>query len=325
MKTFDIHRAHLKTRLALAASLLMLGAQPSLAEKAVDHGGHRMPAAGNAVMADTGKSAQESATPVAAPMVSTDHDSMNMQGGAAPADARDPHEYSGGYTLDSGKYALAGPRQLRLADEHGFGTLLFDRLERVGSRDTASTAFDVQAWVGRDYDRFVVKIEGDYSSGRFDELRTELLWGHAIASYWDSQLGLRHDTGEGPDRTWLAVGVQGLAPYWFELDAAAYLGERGRTALRVEVEYELPITQQWVLQPRGEINLYGKKDEANGLGSGLTDATVGLRLRYEVSRRFAPYIGVEWHNKFGRTADLARAENEPTRETRWVAGLRFWF
>jgi copper resistance protein B len=324
MNTSNSQGKHMNTLSILAASVLVLGAAPTLAIAAGAQGQHVMEAAG--AKPESGASPmKQAAAPAAMPMGAMDHGDMNMQGGSAPADARDPHAYSGGYTLDSGKYALAGPRQLRLADEHSFGTLLVDRLERVDTRDATSTAFDAQAWFGRDYDRLVVKAEGDYANGRLEEARTELLWGHAIASYWDAQLGLRYDTGEGPDRSWLAFGIQGLAPYWFELDATAYVGNEGRSALRVEAEYELPITQRLVLQPRGEINVYGKKDEANGMGSGLTDATFGLRLRYEVSRQFAPYIGVEWNNKFGQTADLARAEGASTRETRWVAGLRFWF
>lgn len=309
----------MKTRPILAASLLTLGTLSSSAMAAGDHGSHAMPATG---AAPKGSMSMPS---TASPMGEMDHGEMNMQGGPAPADARDPHAYAGGYTLDEGKYALAGPRQLRLGDEHSFGTVLFDRLERGDTRDATATTYDAQAWFGRDYDRLVIKAEGDYANGRLDEARTEVLWGRAIASNWDAQLGLRHDIGEGPSRTWLAAGVQGLAPYWFELDATAYLGSEGRTALRVEAEYDLLITQRLILQPRGEINLYGKPDKANGLGSGLTDASAGLRLRYEISRQFAPYIGVEWSNKFGQTADLARAEGEATRETRWVAGLRFWF
>jgi copper resistance protein B len=254
-----------------------------------------------------------------------DHGEMNMQGGSAPPDARDPHAYSGGYTLGSGKYALPGPRQLRLADEHNFGSLLVDRLERVDTRDGNATAYEAQAWFGRNYDRLVVKAEGDYGQGKLQEARTELLWGHAIATFWDTQLGVRYDSGVGPDRSWLAFGVQGLAPYWFEVDAAAYVGDKGRTAFRLGAEYELLLTQKLVLQPRLEINAYGKSDEALGIGSGLSDGVAGLRLRYEFTRQFAPYVGVERAGKFGKTADLARAAGEKTDETRWVAGVRFWF
>lgn len=254
-----------------------------------------------------------------------EHSEMNMQGGSAPADARDPHIYSGGYTLESGPYARPGPRALRMADEHNFGALLVDRLERGYANHGNSTMYDAQAWFGRDYDRLIVKAEGDVASGKLQEARTELLWGHAIAPFWDTQLGARYDSGTGPDRSWLAFGVQGLVPYWFEVDAAAYVGDQGRTALRLGAEYELLLTQRLVLQPRIELNAYGKSDEARHIGSGLSEAQTGIRLRYEFTRQFAPYIGIERTSKFGQTADLARAEGEKTGVTRWVAGVRFWF
>lgn len=254
-----------------------------------------------------------------------DHGDMNMQGGSAPQGARDPHADSGGYTLESGPYVLPGPRQLRMADEDRFGALLVDRLERGYASDGNATAYDVQAWFGRDFDRLVIKAEGDIARGKLQEARTELLWGHAVATFWDTQLGARYDSGVGPDRGWLAFGVQGLAPYWFEVDAAAYVGNNGRTALRLGAEYELLLTQKLILQPRVEINWYGKRDEARDIGSGLADGAAGLRLRYEFTRQFAPYVGVERAGKFGQTADLARAADEITNETRWVAGARFWF
>lgn len=258
-------------------------------------------------------------------MPGMDHGEMNMQGGSAPPDARDPHAYAGGYTLESGPYALPGPRALRLSDEHNFGALVIDRLERSHTRDGNGTSYDVQAWFGRDYDRLVVKAEGDVSKGKLQEARTELLWGHAIATFWDTQLGMRYDSGVGPDRGWLAFGVQGIAPYWFEVDAAAYVGNQGRTALRLGAEYELLLTQKLVLQPRVEVNWYGRRDKARDTGAGLSEGVAGLRLRYEFTREFAPYVGVERVAKFGETADLARAAGERTDETRWVAGVRFWF
>ena len=172
----------------------------------------------------------------------------------------------------------------------------------------------------------MLKAEGDIANGGVAESQTELLWGHAIATFWDTQVGLRVDTTDaGEDRQWLAFGVQGLAPYWFEVDVAGYLGDGGRTALALELEYELLFTQRLILQPRAEFTLYGKNDEVNGIGRGLADAALGLRLRYEFSRQFAPYIGIERTGKFGRTADYAEALNEPTSVTSYVAGLRFWF
>ncbi|MAD65542.1 MAG: copper resistance protein CopB [Porticoccus sp.] len=253
-----------------------------------------------------------------------DHDEMQMQGGSAPADARDPHAYSDGYTLTEGPYAQPGPRQLKLADEHAFWSILGDRLEY--QEDSDSTVYDVQAWYGTTYDRFVIKAEGDIADGTLEESSTDLLWGHALNAYFDTQLGVRLDQyNEGKDRQWLAFGVQGLAPYWFELDVTAYVGDDGRTALSAEAEYELLLTQKLILQPRAELNLYGKDDAENGLGSGLSDLAVGLRLRYEFSRQFAPYIGVEWTDTYGDTADYRRAAGEDTSDTQFVAGLRFWF
>ena len=196
-----------------------------------------------------------------------DDGEMKMQGGKAPADARDPHAYSDGYTLTEGPYAQPGPRQLKLADEHAFWSVLGDRLEY--QEDSDSTVYDIQAWYGTTYNRFVIKAEGDIADGTLEESSTDLLWGHALNAYFDTQLGVRLDQyDEGKDRQWLAIGMQGLAPYWFELDVTAYVGDDGRTALSAEAEYELLLTQRLILQPRAELNLYGKDDLDNRLGSG---------------------------------------------------------
>ena len=264
-------------------------------------------------------------------------DHSSMQGGSPPpevvtapsmahdprldpiGDARDPHAYSDGLTF--------GPdRQLRMMDEESHFALMMDRLESVRTRDETTGAYEFMVRYGRDYDRAVLKAEGEVRGRQTRGRAHRTLWSHAVAAYWDAQLGVRHDSGEErPDRNWLAFGVQGLAPYWFEIDATAYLGEDGRSALRLEAEYELLLTQKLVLQPRLEANFYGKRDEALGLGSGLSDAVAGIRLRYEIRREFAPYVGIEYAEKFGTTADLAEAAGEDSNETRWVAGLRFWF
>jgi copper resistance protein B len=253
-----------------------------------------------------------------------DHGEMQMQGGSAPEDARDPHAYSDGYTLTEGPYAQQGPRQLKLADEHAFLSVLGDRLEY--SEDSGDTTFDLLARYGTTYDSLVVKAEGDTKGSQLEESQTDLLWSHAISVFFDTQLGVRLDQyKEGSDRQWLAAGIQGLAPYWFELDATAYLGDDGRTALTFEAEYELLLTQKLVLQPRAELNLYGKDDPSNGLGSGLSDLSIGLRLRYEISRQFAPYVGVEWSDAYGGTADYRQAAGQDINDSQLVAGLRFWF
>lgn len=242
----------------------------------------------------------------------------SMQGGAAPADARDPHAYSDDYDFGP----IAPPV---MADQAYMGGILVNRLERVRTSDNAFTMYDLMAKFGKDYDKLVLKAEGEASGGKLRDARTELLWGHAVASFWDMQLGIRHDGGVGANRGWLAFGVQGLAPYWFDIEATAYAGDNGRSALRLGAEYELLFTQKFILQPRAEINLYGKSDPARDIGSGLSDVQAGLRLRYEFTRQFAPYIGLEWANKYAGTADLVRLSGEPTHQSRMVAGLRFWF
>lgn len=253
-----------------------------------------------------------------------DHGNMQMQGGSAPADARDPHAYSGGYTLEDGPYALPGPRQLKLADEHLFWAVLGDRLEY--DTDSETGEFDLQGWYGSTYNRLALKLEGEVDDGDLTESQLDAQWTHAISAYFDTELGLRFDHyDEGSDRQWLGIGLQGLAPNWFELDVTAYVGNNGRTALSVEAEYELLLTQKLVLQPRAEFAVYGKDDEDNGIGNGLSDGSLGLRLRYEFTRRFAPYIGIERREKFGDTAELARAEGEPDGETHYLLGLHFWF
>ncbi|MDR3002949.1 MAG: copper resistance protein B [Acidovorax sp.] len=280
------------------------------------HAGHGSP------QADAASASAPAPTPAAA----VDHGQMQMQGGSAPADARDPHAYSNGLKLGQGDYAVPGVPRLALADEHRFASLRGESLERGFARKgDDSTSYSLQGWYGTTYDRLVVKAEGSWAQSKLQESRTELLWGHALDAYWDTQLGVRMDTGEGPNRQWLAFGVQGLAPYWFELDATAYLGSGGRTALRLEASYELLLTQRLILEPKVELHFYGKDDPARHMGSGLAEGSAGLRLRYEFSRQFAPYIGIERAGSFGKTADYVRAGGGQARQTRAVAGLRFWF
>jgi len=249
---------------------------------------------------------------------------MQPQGGDAPKDARDPHAYSAGTTLTEGPYALEGNERLTLADEHPFYALLGDRLEY--NEQANAGVFDLQAWYGTTFDRLVIKTEGDFSEGSLEENQTDILWGHAVSAYWDTQAGVRLDYNkEGENRQWLAFGLQGLAPYWFELDMTAYVGERGSTAFTLEAEYELLLTQKLIIQPRAEITLYGKNDKQNELGSGLSSSAIGFRVRYEFTRQFAPYIGVEWSNKFGNTADYATSSGQSSNNTAFVAGIKFWF
>lgn len=248
----------------------------------------------------------------------TAHGSASMQGGAPPADARDPAAYAEGY----GFGPLPPPV---MADKEYFNALIVDRLESLSTGSKTFMTYDLQYWWGQTFNRALIRAEGDIDDGAFQNARTELLWAHAADPNWDTHLGIRYDKGFGPDRGWFAVGVQGVAPYWIYVEATAYVGEQGRTAFRLETEYDVLLTQKLVLQPRIEANFYGKKDPARALGHGLSDLSVGLRLRYEVWRELAPYIGIEWAGRFGDTADYLRSSGNRTDEVRAVAGIQFWY
>ena len=185
--------------------------------------------------------------------------------------------------------------------------------------------WDNQGWIGQDVNRFWFRTEGESESGDLAAAEAHALYGRAIARWWDLVVGLRQDIKPGPARTWAAVGIQGLAPYWFEVEATAYVGEGGRTHLKVETEYDLLLTNRLVLQPLVEADIFGRSDEARGIGAGLSSMEAGLRLRYEVRREFAPYLGVTWNRKFFGTADLAEAAGEDTGGARLALGVRVWF
>lgn len=241
-----------------------------------------------------------------------------MQGGSPPPDARDADAHADGV----GKGPLPG---LDMADDDNFGQVLVNELEYVRGSGQHGQSLDAEAWYGGDLNKIWLKAEGKRSDGKLEELRTEALWDRNFATYWSSQLGVRHDTGGGPSRNWLAVGVQGLAPYWFETEAALYFGRSGAVAARGEARYDLRLTQRLRLEPKLEANLYSKADPARGIGAGLSDLQFGLRLRYEIRRQFAPYVGFTWDRKFGGTADFARAAGEPVSVRQVVAGVRMWF
>lgn len=241
-----------------------------------------------------------------------------MQGGSAPADARDPDAYAEGT-----RHANLPGNEMN--DEARFGRILLDKLEYAKGDGENAQSIDLEAWYGNDWDKLWVKADGERSGGRLQSLRKEALWDHAIAPFWSSQIGLRHDTGGGHARTWAAFGVRGLAPYWFDTTATAYLGSSGALAARINVRYELLFTQRLILDPEFEANLYSKHDPARGVGSGLSDLSLALRLRYEIRRQFAPYIGATWARSVGETADLAKARGERTSTAQVVAGVRIWF
>ena len=298
-------------RLPIRASLALalLFAMPAMAQ---DHSGHAAPAAQ--------EHAQHQAKPE--PAEPMDHAAMGHTM-AAPDDA--PRTPIPEVTDADRAAAFAHVSHHDMQDNSVHHYLQFNRLEGFDSDEGSGLAWEVQSWIGTDLDRLWLRSDGERAGGRTEEADLELLYGRAIARWWDAVVGIRHDFKPGDSRDFLAVGVMGLAPYKFEVAATAYLGEGGQTAARIEVEYETLLTNRLVLQPLVEFNLHGKDDPARGIGSGLSTAEAGLRLRYEFTREFAPYIGIERTHRFGNTAGYARAVGEPVAETRWVAGNRFWF
>jgi len=214
---------------------------------------------------------------------------------------------------------------MQMDDTARTAKVLFDQLEWRNTAEGNAAVWDAEGWYGGDYDKVWLRSEGDRVGGTTQNARADLLWDHAFARWWSVQAGGRQDFGRGPSRTWVAVGVQGLAPYWFDTETTFYVGEQGRTAMRLKTEYELLLTQRLILQPEGEANLYGKADPGRQLGSGLSDLEIGLRLRYELRREFAPYVGVVWSRSFGGTADRVRESGGDANDVQFVAGLRAWF
>ncbi len=202
---------------------------------------------------------------------------------------------------------------------------LLDQLEYQDADDGSALAWDASGWIGGDINRLWLRSEGERLDGKTEDAEVQALFGHAIGPWWDLVAGVRQDFKPGSPQTWAAFGVQGLALYDFEAEVTAFLGENGQSALRLEGEYDILLTNRLILQPSAEVNLYGRNDPARGIGSGLADSELGLRLRYEIRREFAPYIGVTWNRSYGNSADLARAEGEDDDEARFVAGIRMWF
>ena len=210
-------------------------------------------------------------------------------------------------------------------DESIHSFVQFNRFEAWDAGGGSGFAWEGQGWVGTDLTRAWVRSEGERAGGRTEAAGAEVLYGRAIARWWDVVTGVRHDFRPGDAQTWAAIGVVGLAPYKFELEATAYLGESGQTAARLEAEYELLLTNRLILQPLLEIELYGKDDPARRVAAGVNTTEAGIRLRYEVTRRFAPYFGIVHERAFGDSADLRRAAGEDSDDTRLVAGIRSWF
>jgi len=234
-----------------------------------------------------------------------------------------PSDHAAETLYDPGAMAAAR-RQLAL--EHGGGTYSMV-MANIAEHDAGGDGYrwEGQAWFGGDIDRFVVKSEGEGGRDGVDRAEVQGLFSRALGPYFNVQAGIRQDLRPRPARTYATVGFEGLAPYWFEVSGALFLSNKGDLLGRLESYYDQRITQRVILQPRVELNLAAQDVRETGTAAGLSDAELALRLRYEVTRQFAPYVGVSYDRKFGAAADFARRAGERAEETRVVVGVRAWF
>jgi copper resistance protein B len=207
-----------------------------------------------------------------------------------------------------------------------YGQLLLNLAEAQLRNGRDGYRWDGEAFFGGDMDRLWIKSEGEGSfGGATEHAEVQALYSRAIDPYFNLQAGVRHDFSPGRDRTYAALGVEGLAPYQFHTAGALFLSDKGDLLGRLEGWYDQRLTQRLVLQPRAELNFAAQDVPATGTGSGLSDAELGLRLRYELRREFAPYAGVSWSRKIGDSARFARQDGDDVEDTSLVAGIRFWF
>ncbi len=211
--------------------------------------------------------------------------------------------------------------------EHGAGSfaqIIFNLAEAQVGDGSTGYRWDAEAWLGGDINRLVIKSEGE-GAGSLDSGEVQALYSRAVDPYWNLQAGVRHDFRPGAPLTYATLGIEGLAPYWFEFEAAGFVSTDGDVLARITASYDQRITQRLILQPRAEFNLSAQDMPAQRVGSGLVNAELGLRLRYEISRKFAPYVGLSFDGTTGTTASYARADGEAPTATRFVVGVRSWF
>ncbi len=215
--------------------------------------------------------------------------------------------------------ALSSFSYASMSDDLLFAKLTIDELERQDN-DEKNIAWDTNLWIGYDLDKIYFYSEGEKPKDGSTESENQLVYSKAIAPYWDIQFGVGYDKTEADSQTWGVVAIQGLAPYFFETRGALLIGDSGNLGLRLEAEYEALFTQKLILTPSIALDAYSKDNLTLGLGKGLSNLTAGMRLRYEIKREFAPYVGVEWSKNFGNSADIS-----PLNETYAVGGVRIWF
>lgn len=315
--------------LALSVSLGMSGAAPGFAAEEMDHAGMDHSAMGHGSMhKDPAPSQHAKPGTDHGAMKGMDHGAMdhsNMNHGAAGAPAKTSRTPIP-VPSEADRQAAFPPLDGHRVHDSAINTfVLLDHLEYQNADEGSTLAWDALGWVGGDINRLWVRSEGERTNGVTEDAELQVLYGHSIGPWWDVVAGVRQDFKPESPQTWAAFGIQGMALYDFEAQATAFIGENGQTAARLEGEYDILLTNRLILQPTAEANVYGKNDPERGVGSGLANTEVGLRLRYEIVRQFAPYIGVTWSRSYGNTADFIRDEGGDADEARFVAGIRLWF
>ncbi|MFC3444179.1 copper resistance protein B [Sphingobium rhizovicinum] len=306
-------------RLTFVALLLAGSALPAQAQtmdhSQMDHGAHQMPQA-------------QDAPPEAIPA------NPHAGHGAPATDATIPQGAAPSVPTDYAAEAFYAPdvmarARAAMTKESGgmtFSQLMIDRLEYRAQKGGDGYHWEGEGWIGGDINRLAIKSEGEgEAGGRLESAELQALYSRAIDPWWNVVAGVRQDFRPQPQRTYATVGIEGLAPYWFEVEAQAFLSDKGDAHLRVEGTYDQRITQHLILQPAAEVNFAAQDVPDIGVGSGLSNVELGLRLRYEIVHEFAPYIGVNWERSFGDTARYVRAAGDRASATSLVMGIRFWF
>ncbi len=317
--------------LQLAGLSLAVFAAPAAAQS--HHGGHHASTAepkASAVQADPACTPDHAAmghcTPAddtpAAPATGVGTD---LPAGDAPAPPPPRDWYADRYfpkaEMDHARHAMMVENG---GQRVGFISLNLAEYQARKGRD--GFRWEGEGWYGGDIHRLTVKSEGETAFGEgLDAAEAQLLYSRAIGPYFNAQAGLRQDFGHGPDRTHAVIGFEGLAPYWFEVEGALFLSDKGDLTVRIEGSYDQRITQRLIVQPMAEMNFAAQNVPESGIGAGLSDVELGLRLRYEIVREFAPYVGVEWARKVGSTARYTRADGDDADSVSLVAGVKLWF
>ncbi len=301
----------------IAAALLAGIATPAIAQdhSQMDHSAHQMP------QTEAAPAAADPSNPHAGHAMPASDDSVPK--GVAPAV---PTDHAADALYDPAIMARARAAMTKENGGMAFSQLMLDRLEYRAQRGADGYAWEGEGWIGGDINRLAIKSEGEGTiGGPLESAELQALYSRAIDPWWNIVAGVRQDFRPQPQRTYATIGIEGLAPYWFEVEGQIFLSDKGDAHLRVEGSYDQRITQRLVLQPAAEVNIAAQDVPELGIGSGLSTIELGLRLRYELAREFAPYIGVHWERSLGDTARYARAAGEGASATSLVMGIRFWF